>query len=182
LYVPESGSILVDGVSLLEFDMRLWRRMIGYVPQETVLLHDSILNNIIVGEEDLGEQDAELALKQVGAWDFVSGLAEGIHTIAGERGGQLSGGQRQRIAIARALAHQPRLLIFDEPTSALDPENEMLICNTMRNLTRDFTIIAVSHQQALVNAADRVYTLSENNLELVMIDNAGMKKSPAFGV
>lgn len=177
LYVPQSGAIFVDGISLYEFDLRLWRRMIGYVPQDTILLHDSILNNIIVGEADLGEQDAIRALQQVGAWEFVSGLPDGIHTITGERGGRLSGGQRQRIAIARALAHQPGLLVFDEPTSALDPENEKLICNTMRGLTENFTIIAVSHQQALVKAADRVYTLSEEVQKPALYDNVGEVRS-----
>ena len=165
LYVPDSGTIRIDGIVLSDFNMKLWRRMIGYVPQETVLLHDSVLNNIIVGESELNEKDAENALRQVGAWEFVNKLPDGINTIVGERGGQLSGGQRQRIIIARALAHQPRLLIFDEPTSALDPENEALICKTMRKLTENFTIIAVSHQRALINAADRVYTLSEDGVE-----------------
>lgn len=179
LYVPGDGAILVDGVSLYEFDLRQWRRMIGYVPQDTVMLHDSILNNIIVGETDLGEQDAIRALQQVGAWEFVAGLPDGIHTVAGERGGKLSGGQRQRIAIARALAHGPRLLVFDEPTSALDPENERLICDTMRALTEDFTIIAVSHQLALVNAADRVYTLSDNKQEMFTRQSTVEKRSRA---
>jgi len=164
LYVPNSGTIRIDGIVLSDFNMKLWRRMIGYVPQETVLLHDSVLNNIIVGESELNEKDAEDALRQVGAWEFVNKLPDGINTIVGERGGQLSGGQRQRIIIARALAHQPRLLIFDEPTSALDPENEALICKTMRKLTENFTIIAVSHQPALIDAADQVYELKAGKL------------------
>jgi len=156
--------------------------MIGYVPQETVLLHDSILNNIIVGESELTEKDAENALRQVGAWEFVNNLPEGLNTIVGERGGQLSGGQRQRIVIARALAHQPRLLIFDEPTSALDPVNESLICNTMKKLTDNFTIIAVSHQKALIDAADRIYTLSEKGMEQNIKDNSSDVQLSAFKV
>ncbi len=162
---PKSGEILVDGVALHEINLRLWRYMIGYVSQETILLHDTILNNILVGAPDLVYADAERALHQAGAWDFVSALPEGLQTVVGERGGLLSGGQRQRIAIARALAHQPLFLLLDEPTSALDPDSEQIICETLQRLAQNFTIIAVSHQPAVVNAASIVYALSKGKAE-----------------
>lgn len=164
---PKSGEILIDGIALHNIDMRRWRRMIGYVSQDTALLHDTILNNILVGDSAISGADAERALKQAGAWDFVNLLPDGIHTIVGERGGMLSGGQRQRIAIARALAHQPKLLLLDEPTSALDPESERIICATLKNLAEEFTIIAVSHQPAMINAANRVFIISNGNAELL---------------
>ncbi|SFU65495.1 ATP-binding cassette, subfamily C [Nitrosomonas eutropha] len=164
---PESGEILIDGVSLHNIDLRRWRHMIGYVSQDTVLLHDTILSNILVGDSAISTEDAERALRQAGAWDFVNSLPDGIHTIVGERGGMLSGGQRQRIAIARALAHQPKLLLLDEPTSALDPESERIICTTLQNLSNEFTIIAVSHQPAVINAASRVFIVSNGKAELL---------------
>lgn len=158
---PNAGKILIDGRSLHDIDLRKWRHMIGYVSQDTILLHDTIMNNILVGEPALTAADAERALRQAGAWDFVNTLPDGMHTVVGERGGLLSGGQRQRIAIARALAHGPVFLIMDEPTSALDPESEKTICETLQQLSRQLTIIAVSHQPAVINAADRVFILSE---------------------
>ncbi|MFQ5659620.1 MAG: ABC transporter ATP-binding protein [Gammaproteobacteria bacterium] len=158
---PDSGDILIDGVSLNDIDLRCWRRMIGYVSQDTILLHDGIFNNVIAGEPGLTEADATWALQQAGAWDFVSALPEGLHTIIGERGGQLSGGQRQRIAIARALAHHPRLLILDEPTSALDAHNERLICETLQSLSKVLTVIVVSHQTAVVDSADYIFSLTD---------------------
>ncbi|MEX2525636.1 MAG: ABC transporter ATP-binding protein [Gammaproteobacteria bacterium] len=161
LVEPQKGEILIDGVSIHDIDLRLWRRMIGYVSQDTILLHDTIFTNVVVGEKDLTGEDAERALKEAGAWSFIESLPEGMNTVVGERGGQLSGGQRQRIAIARALAHRPRFLILDEPTSALDPDSERLICETLKKLTGDLTVIAVSHQPALINAADRIYIISE---------------------
>ena len=88
-----------------------------------------------------------------------------MHTTVGERGGLLSGGQRQRIAIARALAHQPKILLLDEPTSALDPESEQTICETLQKLSADLTIIAVSHQPAVINAADDVFMLANGEAE-----------------
>jgi ATP-binding cassette subfamily C protein len=161
---PAAGRILVDGVPLEELDLRRWRRLIGYVPQETLLLHDSILNNVTVGEPGLTAADAERALRQAGAWDFVSGHPDGMNAVIGERGGLISGGQRQRIAIARALAHCPRLLVMDEPTSALDPASESAICDTLRRLAGDLTIIVASHQPALLNAADRTYSLQDRGI------------------
>ncbi|SFK48885.1 ATP-binding cassette, subfamily C [Nitrosomonas aestuarii] len=158
---PNAGEVLIDGKSLHELDMRRWRHMIGYVSQDTILLHDTVMNNILVGEPALTAEDAERALRQAGAWDFVIALPDGMQTIVGERGGLLSGGQRQRIAIARALAHAPVFLILDEPTSALDPESEKTICETLQQLSKQLTIIAVSHQPAVINAADRVFILSE---------------------
>jgi len=107
LLVAQDGSIRVDGRALGDLQRRSWRRMIGYVTQETLLLHDSVLANVTLGEPSLTEADAEHALRQAGAWEFVQGLDYGLHTRVGERGGQLSGGQRQRIIIARALAHRP---------------------------------------------------------------------------
>lgn len=167
LVEPKFGDIFVDGISIHEINIREWRRLIGYVSQETILLHDTILSNILVGAPDLTQADAEKALHQAGAWEFVSALPEGLHTIVGERGGLISGGQRQCIAIARALAHQPQLLLLDEPTSALDPKSEQNICKTLRNLSRSLTIIAVSHQPAVANAADYVIRLSNGEAKLL---------------
>jgi len=167
LVEPKFGDIFVDGISIHEINIREWRRLIGYVSQETILLHDTILSNILVGAPDLTQADAEKALHQAGAWEFVSALPEGLHTIVGERGGLISGGQRQRIAIARALAHQPQLLLLDEPTSALDPKSEQNICKTLRNLSRSLTIVAVSHQPAVANAADYVIGLSNGEAKLL---------------
>ena len=164
---PQAGEIQIDGISLHDINLRQWRHMIGYVSQDTILLHDTVMNNILVGEPSLTVEDAERALRQAGAWDFVSALPEGLQTLVGERGGLLSGGQRQRIAIARALAHNPAFLILDEPTSALDPESERTICETLQKLSQNLTIVAVSHQPAVINAADRVFILSNGEAELL---------------
>ncbi|AJE20237.1 ABC transporter ATP-binding protein [Azotobacter chroococcum] len=164
LLAPQSGSIRVDGVPLEELDRQRWRRLIGYVPQETLLLHDSILANVTLGDPALTVADAERALRQAGAWEFVEKSPEGMQTVVGERGGKLSGGQRQRIVIARALAHRPRLLILDEATSALDPESEAAICQTLKQLTPAITVVAVSHRPALIEVADQVWRLQEGRL------------------
>jgi ATP-binding cassette subfamily C protein len=163
---PQSGIVRIDDAPLSELDLKAWRRMIGYVPQETLLLHDSILHNVTLDDPELSEQDAVRALTSAGAWEFVEHLPRGIHSTVGERGSKLSGGQRQRIMIARALVHKPRLLILDEATSALDPKNEAAIGRTMQELRGELTILAISHQTALVSAADCVYRL-ENGKALL---------------
>jgi len=136
-------------VPMREIDVKFWRRQIGYVPQDTVLLHDSILANVTLSDPELSCADAEQALRSAGAWDFVAAMPDGMLTIVGERGSKLSGGQRQRIAIARALAHRPNLLILDEATSALDPESEKAICRTLAGLRGQVTMLAISHQLLL---------------------------------
>ncbi len=164
---PQSGAVLIDGVPLTEIDLKRWRHKIGYVPQENLLLHDSVMNNVTLGDPDLNEDDVVYALRAAGAWDFIAELPENIHSTVGERGARLSGGQRQRIMIARALAHRPELLILDEATSALDPRNEAAICETLQQLRGELTIIAISHQAALVDAADQVYRLRDGQIELL---------------
>ncbi|HCW90542.1 MAG TPA: ABC transporter ATP-binding protein [Marinobacter sp.] len=175
LLTPQSGRILVDGVPLEALDRRQWRRLIGYVPQETLLLHDTILANVTLGDPELTTDDAERALRQAGAWDFIAPLPEGMLTLVGERGGRFSGGQRQRIIIARALAHNPRLLILDEATSALDPEAEAAISHTLKALTPGLTIVAVSHRPALIDIADQVYRLNEGRLTPVKSEKAACR-------
>jgi ATP-binding cassette subfamily C protein len=164
LFQPTSGKVLIDGIPLPEIDLQSWRHMIGYVPQDTILLHESIFTNVTLGEPSLTAADVEYALQAAEAWDFVSAMPEGIGTIVGERGTRLSGGQRQRIAIARAMIHRPRLLILDEATSALDPESEASICQTLNGLRGQLTILAISHQSALVEVADQVFQISGGNI------------------
>jgi ATP-binding cassette subfamily C protein len=157
---PNGGEILIDGVPFEQIDVKAWRRMVGYVPQETVLLHDSILYNVSLGDPQISEAQVIDALKKAGAWDFVCEMPEGLHTFVGERGGRLSGGQRQRIAIARALINDPRMLILDEATSALDPETEAAIIATLRDLRQQLTILAITHNSGLADAADVIHRLS----------------------
>jgi ATP-binding cassette subfamily C protein len=164
---PQKGEVWIDDLPLAKVDLKKWRKMIGYVPQETLLLHDSVLINVTLGDLDLTAADAEHALRAAGAWEFIAEMPEGIYSTVGERGSMLSGGQRQRIAIARALVHKPKLLILDEPTSALDSESELDICETLQQLSGKYTILTISHRDTLVCAADRVYELQNGRALLV---------------
>jgi ATP-binding cassette subfamily C protein len=164
---PQQGEILIDNVPLEQVDLRQWRRMIGYVPQESFLLHETVLWNVTLGDPEVNEADVEAALRAAGAWEFVAELPQQIHSSVAERGTALSGGQRQRIAIARALARRPKLLILDEVTSSLDPQTEAAICQTLQGLRGGPTILAISHQPAVVEAADRIYRIQSGEVILV---------------
>jgi ATP-binding cassette subfamily C protein len=168
---PQEGEIFIDDLPLAKVNLKSWRKMIGYVPQETLLLHDTILINVTLGDPGLTEADAEQALRAAEAWEFVTAMPDGMYNTVGERGSMLSGGQRQRIAIARALVHKPKLLILDEPTSALDPESEAAICKTLGQLRgRGITILAISHQPTIMDVADRAYQL-QNGKAFVVQDH-----------
>jgi ATP-binding cassette subfamily C protein len=158
---PDAGEVYIDGVALGELDLREWRQLIGYVPQETLMLHDSVAKNVSLGDPNLTPEDIERALRDAGAWGFVSELADGIECSVGERGMRLSGGQRQRIAIARALVHGAKLLILDEATTALDPESEAVVLSAIEALRGRATVLAISHQPALMGVADRIYRISD---------------------
>lgn len=167
LMKPDSGVVCVDGVPLKNINVHEWRQMIGYVPQEMFLFHETVLRNITLGEKTISRAAVEKALRAAGAWDFVSQLPNGMDSTLGERGSKVSGGERQRIAIARALVRNPRLLILDEVTTALDPKTEAGICRTLKDLRNEVTIVAVSHQRAVTEAADLVYRLKDGTIERV---------------
>lgn len=167
LYAPTSGRVLVDDMPLDEVDLRAWRRRIGYVPQEMFLFHDTVYRNVALGDPAIDRAATREALEAAGAWEFVKELPGGLDAVLGERGSKLSGGQRQRIAIARALVHRPELLVLDEVTTALDPVTEREICATLRSLRGRVTILSVSHQPAMVEAADVVYRLDRGRATLV---------------
>jgi ATP-binding cassette subfamily C protein len=156
---PDAGEVYIDGVALGELDLREWRQLIGYVPQEVLMLHDSVAKNVSLGDPDLTPQDIERALRDAGAWEFVSELPGGVEYSVGERGMRLSGGQRQRIAIARALVHGAKLLILDEATTALDPESEAFVLAAVEALRGRATVFAISHQPALRSVADQMFRI-----------------------
>ncbi len=161
---PCEGRIEVDGIPLDELDRAAWRGQIGYVPQDTVLLHDSILMNVVLGDAAIPEDRVWEALRRSGAEEFVRATEQGLATKVGERGARLSGGQRQRIALARALVRRPTLLLLDEATAALDPDTAQEIIEVLRSLRGEVTILAVSHQRELTAGADEVLRLEGGRL------------------
>jgi ATP-binding cassette subfamily C protein len=175
---PQQGVVRIDDLPLTQINLKSWRRMIGYIPQETILLHDTVLNNVTLGDPALSETDVKEALRAAGAWEFVNAMPLAMNSIVGERGGKLSGGQRQRIAIARALVHKPKLLILDEATSGLDPESETAVCDTLKQLRGALTILAISHQSALVKIADKAYHIEDGRI-LQTETTAGPEQHPA---
>ena len=164
---PQKGEVWVDDLPMEKIDLKQWRRMIGYVPQETLLLHDSIFMNVTLGDPDISEREVQEALQKAEIWEFVKAKRKGMRSSVGQRGLMLSGGQRQRIAIARALVRKPKLLVLDEATTALDPENEAAICQTLRNLSGEVTILAISHQTAVLEVADRAYRVQDGKVTLI---------------
>jgi ATP-binding cassette subfamily C protein len=175
LHRPQGGRILIDGADLAEVDLQAWREQVGYVPQELILFHDTVFENLTLGDPAYGPDDVAEALRLAGADRFVEGLPEGIQTVVGNKGARLSGGQRQRVALARALIRKPRLLVLDEVTSALDPESELAICRNIEALRARTTVLAVTHRPAFLNIATRVFELGEGGVRV----SGGQAPAPA---
>jgi ATP-binding cassette subfamily C protein len=158
---PDVGRVSIDGLSLDEIDIGAWRRQIGYVPQDLPMLHDSVRTNVTLGQANVSDAEVERALREASAWDFVSAMPDGMDSSVGERGTLLSGGQRQRIAVARALLHEPQLLVLDEATAALDAEAAASVWRAVQKLRGKTTILAITHQLGLVASADRAYRIED---------------------
>ncbi len=167
LNTVQKGKIFIGGTPIEQVDIKAWRQGIGYVPQELMLFHDSIRENISLSDPAITTEAVLAALDKAGATDFIKALPEGIETDVGEMGSRLSGGQRQRIALARALVTNPKILILDEVTSALDPETEAEIVSNIAALRGRYTIIAITHRPAWTRIADRLYTISNGQVSLV---------------
>lgn len=161
LYVPEHGCVLVDGIDLAQVDPAWLRRQVGVVLQENFLFNRSVRDNIALTDPGLSMDRVMQAAILSGAHEFILELPEGYDTLVGEQGCSLSGGQRQRIAIARALAANPRILIFDEATSALDYESEAIIQQNMALICKGRTVIIIAHRLSTVRPAHRIFVLDK---------------------
>jgi ABC-type multidrug transport system fused ATPase/permease subunit len=164
LHTPSSGRILIDDVPLGPDNRRAWRGGIGYVPQDIFLIDDTVAANIAFGvpEEKVDQEALLRSARAAQILEFIQKeLPNGWQTIVGERGVRLSGGQRQRLALARALYHQPDLLILDEATSALDNTTESLLIEAIQELSRKLTIIIIAHRLSTLNQVDHILSLDE---------------------
>ena len=167
LLEPQSGTLEVDENIITKHNSRSWRRSIGYVPQEIFLADSTVAANIAFGVEarDINQKAVEKASKIANLHNFVTNeLTKGYDTIIGENGVRLSGGQRQRIGIARALYHDPQVLILDEATSALDNQTEQVVMEAVNKLRKDITIILIAHRLTTLKNCDNIFKIQKGQL------------------
>ena len=160
----DSGKITIDGQDISEVTQASLRAKIAYVPQEPLLFHRSVRENIAYGRPDATDAEIEEAAKKAGAYDFIVGLKDGFDTMVGERGTKLSGGQRQRVAIARAILKDAPILVLDEATSALDSESEALIQKSLETLMENRTSIVIAHRLSTIAKLDRIIVLKDGKI------------------
>ena len=160
----DSGKITVDSQDIAEVTQVSLREQIAYVPQEPLLFHRSVRENIAYSRPDATDTEIEKAAKKAGAYDFIVKLQDGFDTLVGERGVKLSGGQRQRIAIARAILKDAPILVLDEATSALDSESEALIQKSLETLMKNRTSIVIAHRLSTIAKLDRIIVLENGRI------------------
>jgi ABC-type bacteriocin/lantibiotic exporter with double-glycine peptidase domain len=157
---PQTGEVMVDGVSLTKLDTQAWQSGIGLVMQENPMFHASLRENIAWGSGvEIDDERILEVCRVAGVLDFIEHLPAGLDTVIGDQGSRLSGGQRQRLALARALYRAPSLLLLDEPTSALDAENELRLIESLKGIQGEIAMVIVSHRGAILSLADTVYEL-----------------------
>jgi subfamily B ATP-binding cassette protein MsbA len=160
-YDLTEGDILIDGFSLKSYKLEDLRKLMGIVTQDSILFHDTVLNNIAFGVDVADEEDVIQAAKIANAHDFIMKLENGYATNIGDGGGKLSGGQRQRLSIARAILKNPPILILDEATSALDTESEKMVQEAIFNLMKNRTSIVIAHRLSTIKNADEILVIHE---------------------
>ena len=160
----KSGQILIDGYDIRDIQIKSLRRQLALVPQENILFSGTVASNIAFGQKDYDTQAVENAAKIANAHDFIMELPQGYDTWVGERGVNLSGGQRQRISIARAVLHNPKILILDEATSALDTESESLVQEALQRLMQGRTVFIIAHRLATIRNSDRIIVLEQGQI------------------
>ena len=165
LLTASQGKVLIDGNEINK-NMRSWQSQIGYVPQNIYLSDDTLRRNIALGlsEDKINNSAVEQAIKAAELYNFVSSLPEGYNTKVGERGVRLSGGQRQRIGIARALYHNPTLLVLDEATNSLDTETEKNIMKTIYSKKGSITVLIVAHRTDTLAECDKIYRIEKGKI------------------
>ena len=167
LLTPDAGEITVDGVALTSETIRAWQKNVGYVPQTIFLTDDTVAANIGFGlpADQLDMHRVEVAARIANLHEFVTTeLPQSYATLVGERGVRLSGGQRQRIGIARALYHDPDVLVLDEATSALDNITERVVMEAVRNMGGSKTVILIAHRLTTVEDCDTILMLERGKL------------------
>jgi ATP-binding cassette subfamily B multidrug efflux pump len=164
MYYPSSGELLIEGHNIEDVKLSRLRQQIGYIPQDVFLFSDTIYNNIRFGNSELTDEEAESAAKKASIYEEIMEFPEGFSTLVGERGVTLSGGQKQRISIARALAMQPRLLVFDDALSAVDVHTEKMIIQNLNESIVDKTVIVISHRIFSSLEFDQIVILEDGGI------------------
>jgi ATP-binding cassette subfamily B protein len=163
-YDPQQGTIMIDGQSIAKVTQDSLHEQVSLVPQEPILFHRSLLDNIRYGCRDASDTEVMRAAKQAHCHEFIAHLPEGYQTFVGERGVKLSGGERQRIAIARAILKNAPILILDEATSSLDSESEALIQDALQTLMKGRTVIAIAHRLSTIMRMDRILVIEHGRV------------------
>lgn len=164
LFVPVSGSILLDGKDIRKINIEDWRKNIGYVSQDIFLTNDTIASNIKFYDNSITDDDVKEAAKMANIYDFIRSCPGKFSTVIGERGILLSAGQRQRIIIARVLAMKPKILLLDEATSALDNESEAKIQQIIKNLKGKITVLVIAHRLSTIVNSDKLIVLEKGKI------------------
>jgi len=164
MYDVEDGSIKIDGVDIRDMSQETLRSQMGVVLQETFLFSGTVYQNIAYAKQDASREEVLAVAKLAGCHDFIIKLPDGYNTKVGEKGYTLSGGERQRLAIARALLHDPKILILDEATASLDTETEKQIQDALANLSKNRTTIAIAHRLSTLRNATRLVVLDKGRV------------------
>lgn len=175
LYDPTKGHIFINQTDIKQFSLKSLYETIGWVPQETYLLNDSIKNNLCFVSPKATALELEEALDQAHLFNFIQKLPQGLDTIVGERGLKLSGGEKQRLSLARLFLKKPKVCIFDESTSSLDKDTDLIVQNNIEKFLPDATKIIITHRPFLARKVDQIISLDNQLIgEKTLIDQTGM--------